>query len=53
MTYLLAVLAACANAISSVLRRKANREAPQKQNLTLKLIWSLPHQEAGFGGIPP
>ena len=51
LTYLLAVLAACANAISSVLQRKANREAPQKQNLTLKLIWSLAHQPVWFGGI--
>ena len=51
LTYLLAVLAACANAISSVLQRKANREAPQKQNLSLKLIWSLAHQPVWFGGI--
>jgi hypothetical protein len=41
LTYLLAVLAACANATSSVLQRKANREVPRKQNLSPRLIWSL------------
>ncbi len=34
LTYLLAILAACANATSLVLQRKANREVPQKQNLS-------------------
>jgi drug/metabolite transporter (DMT)-like permease len=51
LTYVLAVLAACANATSSVLQRKANREAPQKQNLSMKLIWSLAHEPVWFGGI--
>jgi drug/metabolite transporter (DMT)-like permease len=51
MTYLLAVLAACANAVSSVLQRKAGRQVPQKQNLSLRLIGSLLHQPAWFGGI--
>jgi drug/metabolite transporter (DMT)-like permease len=51
LTYLLAVLAACANATSSVLQRKANRKAPQRQNLSPKLIWSLAHQPVWFGGI--
>ena len=51
LKYLLAVLAACANATSSVLQRKANREVPKKQNLTPRLIWSLAHQPTWFGGV--
>jgi drug/metabolite transporter (DMT)-like permease len=51
LTYALAVLAACSNAVSSVLQRKANREAPQGQNLSLKLIWSLAHEPVWFGGV--
>jgi drug/metabolite transporter (DMT)-like permease len=51
LTYLLSVLAACANATSSVLQRKANREVPRQQNLSLRLIWSLLHEPVWFGGI--
>jgi drug/metabolite transporter (DMT)-like permease len=51
LKYFLAVLAACANATSSVLQRKANREVPKKQNLTPRLIWSLAHQPTWFGGV--
>ncbi len=51
LTYLLAVLAACANATSSVMQRKANRKVPRKQNLSPKLIWSLFHEPAWFIGI--
>jgi drug/metabolite transporter (DMT)-like permease len=51
LTYVLAVLAACANATSSVLQRKANRDAPAQQNLSPKLIWSLAHEPVWFGGI--
>lgn len=51
LKYFLAVLAACANATSSVLQRKANREVPRKQNLSPRLIWSLAHQPAWFGGV--
>lgn len=51
MTYLLAVLAACANATSSVLQRKAGRRVPQGENLSPRLIWSLLHQPVWFGGI--
>jgi len=51
LTYLLAILAACANATSSVLQRKANREVPRKQNLSPRLIWSLAHQPTWFGGV--
>lgn len=51
LTYVLAVLAACANATSSVLQRKANRQVPRKQNLSWKLIGSLLHQPVWFGGV--
>jgi len=51
LTYGLAILAACANATSSVLQRKANLEVPRSENLTLRLIWSLMHEPVWFGGI--
>lgn len=51
VTYLLAVLAACANATSSVLQRKAGRKIPQGENLSPRLIWSLLHEPVWFGGI--
>jgi hypothetical protein len=51
LSYFLAVLAACANATSSVLQRKANQKVPQKENLSWKLIRSLLHQPVWFGGI--
>jgi drug/metabolite transporter (DMT)-like permease len=51
LSYFLAVLAACANAASSVLQRKANREIPQRENLSWKLIQSLLHKPVWFGGI--
>lgn len=51
MTYLLAILAACANATSSVLQRKAGRRIPQGENLSPRLIWSLLHEPVWFGGV--
>jgi drug/metabolite transporter (DMT)-like permease len=51
LTYALAVLAACANGLSSVLQRKANREVPRRENLSPRLVWSLLHQPVWFGGI--
>jgi drug/metabolite transporter (DMT)-like permease len=51
LTFFLAVLAACANATASVLQRKANREVPRNQNLSLRLIWSLAHQPTWFAGV--
>ena len=51
LTYVLAVLAAGANAMSSVLQRKANRRAPRRENMSLRLIWSLAHEPVWFGGI--
>ena len=51
LSYFLAVLAACANATSSVLQRKANKGIPQNENLSWKLIRSLLHQPVWFFGI--
>ncbi len=51
LSYFLAVLAAGANAASSVLQRKANREIPQNENLSWRLIQSLLHKPVWFGGI--
>jgi drug/metabolite transporter (DMT)-like permease len=51
LSYALAVLAACANGISSVLQRKANKQVPQREDLSLRLVWSLLHEPVWFGGI--
>ena len=51
LTYVLAVLAACSNAVSSVLQRKANKRVPQSENMSLRQIWTLLHQPVWFGGI--
>lgn len=51
LTYILAVLGACANATSSVLQRKANRQVPGRENLSWRLIRSLLHKPVWFGGI--
>jgi hypothetical protein len=51
-SYLLAVLAACANATSSVLQRKANREIPRRQNLSWKLIRSVLHEPVALARSP-
>jgi drug/metabolite transporter (DMT)-like permease len=51
LTYVLAVLAAAANAVSWVLQRKANREIPAKESLSWKLIRDLLHRPVWFGGI--
>jgi drug/metabolite transporter (DMT)-like permease len=51
LTYLLAVLAACANAVSSVLQRKANKRVPQDENMSLQQIKVLLHQPVWFFGI--
>jgi drug/metabolite transporter (DMT)-like permease len=51
LSYVLAVLAACANATSSVLQRKANREVPREKNLSWRLIWSLLYRPVWFAGI--
>ena len=47
----LAVLAAIANGLASVLQRKAARDQPTSENLSLRLMWHLLHRPAWFGGI--
>jgi len=51
LSYVLAVLAACANAASSVLQRKANKDVSSEENLSWRLIWSLFHRPVWFAGI--
>ncbi|MGI8761591.1 MAG: DMT family transporter, partial [Jatrophihabitantaceae bacterium] len=51
LSYLFAALAAVANAISSVLQRKANQDQPDEDNLSAKLILDLLHDPIWFGGI--
>ncbi|MBV7700477.1 DMT family transporter [Streptomyces sp. TRM70350] len=48
---LLAVLAAVASALASVLQRKAARDQPGKDNLSLRLVWHLLHRPVWLGGI--
>lgn len=51
LTYLLAVLAACANANSSVLLRKANRDLPMEDSLSWRLVPQLLHRPVWFVGM--
>ncbi len=51
MAYLFAALAAIANAISSVLQRKANQDQPSEDNLSPRLIVDLLHNPTWFLGI--
>lgn len=47
----LAVLAAVANGLASVLQRKAARDQPVSENLSWRLMWHLLHRPAWFGGM--
>ncbi|MFJ7150285.1 DMT family transporter [Streptomyces sp. NPDC100445] len=51
LSALLAVLAATCNALASALQRKAAREGPAEENLSLRLVWHLLHRPVGSGGI--
>lgn len=51
LTYLLGFLAAGANATASVLQRKANKEIPQDEEMSLRLVRDLLHNRSWFGGI--
>jgi drug/metabolite transporter (DMT)-like permease len=51
VSIVLALLAACANAVSNVLQRKANREQPDELTMHLSLIAKLVRQPAWLGGI--
>jgi drug/metabolite transporter (DMT)-like permease len=51
LTYLLAVLASCANAVASVAQRMANRDLPFEDNLKPRLILRLLRRPVWFVGI--
>lgn len=51
LVYFLAFLASCANAAASVLQRKANKQIPREEQMSLRLIWDLLHNPFWFGGI--
>jgi drug/metabolite transporter (DMT)-like permease len=51
LSYLLAVLAACANAASSVLQRKANRSQPRQRTLNWRLVLGLLRRPVWLGGV--
>ncbi len=51
LAYIFAVLAACANAASSVVQRKANKDQPAEDNLSWRLIVDLLHDPIWFLGI--
>jgi drug/metabolite transporter (DMT)-like permease len=51
LSYFLAILAACANATSSVLQRKANKQVPKDENASWRQIQRLLHEPVWFGGI--
>lgn len=51
LSYVLAVLAACANALSSVLQRKANRNEPRQRTLDVRLVADLLRRPVWLGGI--
>lgn len=51
LSYVLAALAACANATSSVLQRKANRGQPRQRTLNWRLVIGLLRRPVWFGGV--
>jgi drug/metabolite transporter (DMT)-like permease len=51
LTYVLAILAACANAASSVLQRKASRSLPSEDSLRPRLILKLLRRPIWFAGV--
>ncbi|MGW7003079.1 DMT family transporter [Streptomyces sp. NPDC054933] len=51
LTYVLAVLAACANAAASVLQRRANIGLPAEDSLSLRLIKGLLRRPVWFAGV--
>ncbi|MFF0835379.1 MULTISPECIES: DMT family transporter [unclassified Streptomyces] len=51
LSVLLAVLAAVANGLASVLQRKAARDRPEDESLSWRLIWHLLHRPVWFAGI--
>lgn len=51
LVYVFSILAACANALSSVLQRKANKDLPADENLSPRLIADLLRTPLWFLGV--
>ena len=51
VSYLLAVVAACANATANVLQRKTNRDAPAELSMSPRLVVDLVQRPAWLGGF--
>jgi drug/metabolite transporter (DMT)-like permease len=51
LTYLCAVLASIANAAASVLQRKANKDIPHDEQLSLRLVRDLLREPVWFAGV--
>lgn len=51
LSVLLAVLAAIANALASVLQRKAARDRPESESLSWRLVRHLLHRPVWFAGV--
>lgn len=51
LSAVLAVFAAVANALATVLQRKAARDQPAGENLSWRLIWHLLHRPIWFAGV--
>ncbi|POX51089.1 DMT family transporter [Streptomyces sp. Ru72] len=51
LSVLLAVLAAVANALASVLQRKAARDRPESESLSWRLVRHLLHRPVWFAGV--
>jgi drug/metabolite transporter (DMT)-like permease len=51
LSYLTALLAACANAASSVLQRRANLDVPGGESLRPGLLWQLLHRPVWLAGV--
>lgn len=51
LTIILALLAACSNALASVLQRKANRDEAASSDSGLAIVWHLLRRPVWLGGI--
>ncbi|HEY3753324.1 MAG TPA: DMT family transporter [Pseudonocardiaceae bacterium] len=51
LSIVLAVAASMANAVASVLQRKAARERPESEAFEFRLLWHLVRQRAWLGGV--
>jgi drug/metabolite transporter (DMT)-like permease len=51
LSVVLALVAAAANAVASVLQRKAARREPDSESFEVRLLWELVHQPTWLAGI--